>query len=74
MSTQPQEKKDKSVLILEYLTKIKSANKELTKREAFKDLLNRLYANNAETSKIIDAITLGAETNIANIPRKDKLR
>ncbi|MGH2643942.1 MAG: N-6 DNA methylase, partial [Chitinophagaceae bacterium] len=65
--------KSKNTLIQDYLIKIKSANKELTKREAFKDLLNRLYAGNQETVKIIDAITLGAETNIANIPRKDKL-
>ena len=68
-----QEQRDKSVLILEYLTKIKAASKEFTKREAFKDLLNRLYSNDEETVKIIDAITLGAETNIANIPRKDRL-
>ena len=59
--------------IQEYLTKIKAASKEFTKREAFKDLLNRLYSSNTETVKIIDAITLGAETNIVNIPRKDKL-
>lgn len=65
-------KKDKNELIQEYFTKIKTAHKELTKREAFKDLLNRLYASNAETAAIIDAITLGAETNIANIPRKNK--
>jgi methylase of polypeptide subunit release factors len=65
--------KDKTILIHDYFSKIKSANKESTKREAFKDLLNRLYAGNTETAKIIDAITLGAETNIANIPRKDKL-
>ena len=66
-------KKDRKTLILDYLTKVKSANKELTKREAFKDLLNRLYAGNTEIERIIDAITLGAETNIANIPRKDKI-
>ena len=66
-------KKDRKELINEYLIKIKSANKEFTKREAFKDLLNRLYSGNDEIEKIVDAITLGAETNIANIPRKDKL-
>ncbi|RYF87455.1 MAG: restriction endonuclease [Chitinophagaceae bacterium] len=66
-------KKDRKELIQEYFTKVKAANKELTKREAFKDLLNRLYAGNEEIEKIIDAITLGAETNIANIPRKDKI-
>lgn len=66
-------KKDKKELINEYLIKVKAANKELPKREAFKDLLNRLYSDNAEIEKIIDAITLGAETNIANIPRKDKI-
>ncbi len=65
--------KDKSALIREYLVKIKSASKEPTKREAFKDLLNRLYAGNSETAKVIDAITMGAERNVANIPRKNKV-
>ncbi len=65
--------KPKEIHIQEYFTKIKAAHKELTKREAFNDLLNRLYAGNAETKKIIDAITLGAETNIANIPRRDRV-
>jgi hypothetical protein len=41
--------KDKTILIKEYLQKVKSTNKELTKKEAFKDLLNRLYAGNART-------------------------
>jgi len=65
--------KDKSILIKEYFNKIKSAHKELTKKEAFKDLLNRLYAGNPETESIIDDITLGAEKTIVNIPRKDRL-
>jgi len=65
---------DKKVnLIQEYLKKIKAANKELTKKEAFKDLLNRLYANDKNIQQIIDKITLGAETSILNIPRKDKI-
>ncbi len=58
--------------IKEYLQKVKSANKELTKKEAFKDLLNRLYSGDKEIVKIIDAITAGAEQTIVNIPRKDK--
>ena len=65
--------KDKTILIKGYLQKVKTANKELTKKEAFKDLLNRLYAGNAETESIIDKITLGAEKTIVNIPRKDRL-
>ncbi|AFN74288.1 Endonuclease, putative [Melioribacter roseus P3M-2] len=60
-------------LIRDYLTKIKSANKELTKKEAFKDLLNRLYASDQTILELIDKITLGAEKTIVNIPRKDKL-
>ena len=60
-------------LIREYRQKIKSANKEFTKKEAFKDLLNRLYASNDETKKTIDAISSGAEAAIVNIPRKDKM-
>ncbi len=59
--------------IKEFLGKIKSANKEFTKKEAFKDLLNRLYADNAETKTIIDAISSGAEYSILNIPRKEKI-
>lgn len=65
--------KNKIKEIQDYYRKIKAANKESIKREAFKDLLNRLYIDNAEIEKIIDDITLGTETNIANIPRKDTL-
>ncbi|MHB9010894.1 MAG: N-6 DNA methylase [Ignavibacteriaceae bacterium] len=63
----------KTKLIKEYFKKVKNANKELPKKEAFKDLLNRLYTGNKEIEKIIDQITLGAESSILNIPRKDKL-
>ena len=65
--------KEKTEIIKSYLSKVKSANKELTKKEAFKDLLNRLYGNDKEIEKIIDRITLGAEKSILAIPRKDKL-
>lgn len=58
--------------IAEFLQKVKVANKELTKKEAFKDLLNRLYSGDKEIVKVIDAITAGAERTIVNIPRKDK--
>jgi type I restriction-modification system DNA methylase subunit len=64
---------NKSIHIKEYLQKIKSANKELTKKEAFKDLLNRLYGNDKNISGLIDKITLGAEKTVLNIPRKDKI-
>lgn len=63
----------KSKLILEYFHKVKQANKELTKKEAFKDLLNRLYVGDKEILSLIDKITLGAEKTIVNIPRKDKI-
>ena len=63
----------KTKLIKEYLQKVKSANKESTKKEAFKDLLNRLYANDKEILSEVDKITLGAEKTIVNIPRADKL-
>lgn len=65
--------KHRSELIKSYYTKVKTANKELTKKEAFKDLLNRLYSGENEIEKIIDAISAGAERTIINIPRKDKL-
>ncbi|MBM2814065.1 MAG: putative Endonuclease [Ignavibacteria bacterium] len=59
--------------ILDYLEKVKKANKELTKKELFKDLLNRLYSGSDEIIEIIDKISLGAEAAIINIPRKDRL-
>jgi len=65
--------KDKTILIKEYFTKIKGANKELAKKEAFKDLLNRLHAGNPETESIIDKITLDTEKTIVIIPRKGRL-
>lgn len=66
-------KNNKAGLIKEYLLKVKAANKESTKKEAFKDLLNRLYANENEILSLIDKITLGAEKTIVNIPRRDRL-
>lgn len=60
----------KKELILSFLDKVKAANKEPTKKEAFKDLLNRLYVNVPEILKIVDAISTGAETTVLNIPRK----
>jgi type I restriction-modification system DNA methylase subunit len=60
-------------LIDNYRQKVKSASKELTKKEAFKDLLNRLYSGEKEIENIIDKITAGSESTVLNIPRKDKL-
>lgn len=54
--------------------KVLTANKEFTKKELFKDLLNRLYASNDEIGQIIDSISLGAEKTILNIPRRGKER
>lgn len=61
-------------IITAYLQKVKTANKELTKKEHFKDLLHRLYSGEKEIENIIDAISAGSEYSILNIPRKDKLR
>jgi type I restriction-modification system DNA methylase subunit len=52
--------------------KVLDANKEAIKKEAFKDLLNRLFADDAETRAMIDAISSGAERTVVNIPRKGK--
>jgi|SRR3989339_311340 len=60
-------------LIKAYYSKVKLANRELPKKEAFKDLLNRLYHGDKEIEKIIDNISLGAKTSVLAIPRKDKL-
>lgn len=58
--------------ISDFRQKVAAANKEATKKEAFKDLLNRLYAVDDETRQVIDSISSGAEAAIVNIPRKDK--
>lgn len=58
--------------IRDFLAKVKAANKEATKKEAFKDLLNRIFGSNEDTRGVIDAITAGAEMTVLNIPRKDK--
>lgn len=65
--------KQRTELINNYRRKVKSANKELTKKEAFKDLLNRLYSGEKEIERIIDKISSGSEATVLNIPRKDKL-
>ncbi|HPH22568.1 MAG TPA: N-6 DNA methylase, partial [Chitinophagaceae bacterium] len=58
--------------ITAYLKKIKAANKELTKKEHFKDLLHHLYHGEKEIEAIIDVISAGSETTILNIPRHNK--
>lgn len=65
-------KKDNKDVIKAYLQKIKAANKELTKKEHFKDLLHRLYHGEKEIEAIIDAISSGSERTILNIPRHNK--
>lgn len=56
--------------IKNYRKQVSQANKESIKKEAFKDLLNRLFAHNPDTKKIVDIITSGAERPIFNIPRR----
>jgi hypothetical protein len=65
-------KKDFTASIKNYLQKIKAANKELTKKEHFKDLLHHLYHGEKEIETIIDDITAGSEKTILNIPRHNK--
>lgn len=65
--------KKRNELINTYRQKIKAANKELAKKEIFKDLLNRLYSGEKEIENIIDKITGGSEKTVLNIPRKDKM-
>jgi hypothetical protein len=65
--------KQRTELINSYRERVKAANKELPKKEAFKDLLNRLYSGEKEIERIIDKITSGSEATVLNIPRKDKL-
>jgi type I restriction-modification system DNA methylase subunit len=58
--------------INDFRRKVESASKEATKKEAFKDLLNRLFATDEDTRGVIDAISSGAEAAILNIPRSDR--
>jgi hypothetical protein len=58
-------------LIKTYLLKVKAANKEATKKEAFKDLLNRLYPGEKEIERIIDKISSGAEQTVQNMANKN---
>lgn len=46
--------KNRSDHIQGFHQKVKAANKEATKKELFKDLLNRLFASNDETKEVID--------------------
>ena len=64
---------NKTDLIIEYFHKVKKANRESPKKEAFKDLLNRLYSEDKEILRLVDKITLGAEKALLDIPRKDKI-
>lgn len=64
-------KTGRTELIENYRQIVLAANKELIKKEAFKDLLNRLYGSDHEIQKLIDKITSGSETTILNIPRKE---
>lgn len=64
---------NKLEILRNYLKKVTSASKEATKKEAFKDLLNRLYSGEKEIEKIIDSITAGSEATVLNIPREDRL-
>ncbi len=59
--------------IKNYRKLVSQANKELIKKEHFKNLLVRLFDHHEETKNIIDVITSGAEKAILNIPRKGKL-
>jgi hypothetical protein len=58
--------KDKTILIKEYLQKVKSANKELTKKEALKDLLNRLYGETRKPKVLL------IKSLPVNIPPKER--
>lgn len=59
--------------IKNYYKIVSQANKEATKKEAFKDMLNRVFAHVDETKNVVDSITAGAEKTILNIPRKETI-
>ncbi len=60
-------------VIENYRRLVISANKEMTKKELFKDLLNRLYSSNPEIIRMLDEISTGSEVTIFNIPREDRM-
>ena len=62
----------KTQTIENYRLRVKKANKETPKKEAFISLLNQLYGHNDDTKQIIGAITGGAEKPVINIPRKNE--
>ncbi len=66
-------RKNKTEIIHDFIRKVTSANKEYTKKEAFKDCLRDLYTDDKEIRDILDKMSLGAEATIFNIPRKDKI-
>lgn len=68
----PRNMVSKETYILNYFKTIKAAANELSKKEAFKDLLNRIYANEEAYTKLIDRMTLGSEKSIFNIPKGAK--
>ena len=57
--------------IQQYRSLVLSANKELPKKEHFKDLLHRLYGDSEELRTIISRISSGSEKAILNIPKKE---
>ncbi len=61
----------KHEFIQQYRTLVLSANKELPKKEHFKDLLHRLYGDSEELRTIISRISSGSEKAILNIPKKE---
>ena len=65
---------DKKIIneINSFRDRVLSASKEATKKELFKDLLNRLYTGNDEIEEIINSISLGAERTVLKIPRKGR--
>ncbi|MGC9315393.1 MAG: Eco57I restriction-modification methylase domain-containing protein, partial [bacterium] len=65
--------RDKLDLIESYRQHIQKAHSEFTKKEHFKDLLNRLYKDSPEIRKILDKMSHGAEKAVLNIPREDRL-
>lgn len=58
--------------ISQYRLNVQQANKELTKKEHFKDLLHRLFGGNPEIDGIIDSMSRGAEQTILAIPRHQR--
>ena len=62
----------KEKIIREYHNNLNIANSEAARKELFKDLLVRLFNEDASVQEMINQMSLGAEKIIVNIPDQSR--